>query len=154
MKHLLNHYQTWHIHYFQKNVMAQTVECKSHHELRFSWGSCHLLASYMCHSLSVPQEINSAAGSFLLPYNYCYWYRQTSRNVMPFPAHYHFLFSCVPTLKDTLSAFATFYLPLTCLLRPFPVCINVPICQRKYITLSQMSFLCCNKFDRINKVLI
>jgi len=107
MKHLLVHVPGLVMVYFQKNVMAQAVECKSHHELHFLWGSCHLLASYMYHRLSVAQETNSAAGSFLLPYNCCYWHRQTSRNVMPFPTHYYCHFSCVPPLKDTLSASAT-----------------------------------------------
>lgn len=116
---------------FKKNVMAQAAECKSHHKLRSPWGSCHLLANYVYHSLIVAQKTNITAGSFLLPYKYCYWHRQTSRNIMPFPAHYCCHFLHVPPSKGRPAVSATFHLPSTCLHLHFPACAN-GLCQWKY----------------------
>lgn len=115
------------MHYFKKNVMAQAVECKSCHKLRSPWGSSHLLANYVYHSLAVAKKTNIAAGSFVPPYNHCNWCRQNSRKVMPFSAHYCCHFLHVPPLKDIPALSATFYLVLTYLHLPFLACANLSL---------------------------
>jgi len=45
------------MHDFKNNVMAQAVECKSHHKLWSPWGSSHLRDNYVHHSLAVAQKL-------------------------------------------------------------------------------------------------
>lgn len=142
------------MHYFKKNVMAQAVECKSRHKLWSLWGSSHLLANYVYHSLAVAQKTNIAAGSFVLPYNYCNRHRQNSSKVMPFSAHDCCHFLLVPPLKDTPALSATIYLILTCLHLPFSACANLSLWQWKYITLPKTCFLCLKNSAHIELILI